>query len=786
MRALLVSLCSLLFLVSASYAQVSVFRGKVFDRKTGEPLELATVRIGDTTGTLTKADGSFRIKVNPGTYQVKISYTGYEPFDKKVRIDTGEVKKLKVRMVETGSLMRTVVISSSQYAKNLEEEVVTMEVIDEELMKNINATELGEAVDKSVGVQVQEGQISMRGGSSYSYGVGSRTAVLVDNINFASGDLGEAQLKHAPIENAEQIEVIKGASSVVYGSSALNGVVNVLTKWPERESKTELSLFTGAWGPPQKKQWAWWEQNTIPNFGGGSFHHSRKIKNVDFIAGGNLNRVDSYLWDGNEFRVRTNFKTRYHDPKKPGLTYGVNGNIMFENSGRFFLAYDLDTAGYLPAESGSDRYLRTNIDPHFKFVTEGGASHRVLMRYMNIFRFGGDSLINANSNLYSLDYQFQQRWNIDSNQVILTAGTPLSFGMSVSNLYPGRRITSSGAAYAQGEFKTDRLSLIGGVRYEYNSVDSAVVATIPVFRTGLNYRAGKATFIRSSWGQAYRLPSVGERFITEEFFILKIFPNEELTPERGWGYELGVKQGITINKWKGFLDFNVFWNEYQDFVEYRLGLYPPDGVTPNLEDHLGLKPLNVEKARVAGFEGSIFGKGKIGDFEIRTLAGYTYNYPGNLETDPEQQNLGVFLGNAVEGIFTRIQDTVDLAGALRGDSVTSSLLNFRTRHLVKGDIEVFYKDFSLGFTTYYGSFPERVEALYFLAVPSLGTYVDEHQRGDWVHGLRASWKWRDQEKERDKMKVSLIIKNLTNHTYALRPAKMEGPISATLQLRFFL
>ena len=773
--------------VTLSFSQIATLRGKIVDRNTGEPLELATVRLGDSTGTLTKADGSFRIKIVPGSYQLRISYTGYETYEKKVKLDSGEVKKLKVRMVETGSLMRTVVISSSQYAKNLEEEVVTMEVIDEELMKNINATELGEAVDKSVGVQVQEGQISIRGGSSYSYGVGSRTAVLVDNMGFASGDLGEAQLKFAPIENAEQIEVIKGASSVVYGSSALNGVVNVLTKWPGREPKTEITLFTGAWGPPKRREWQWWEKNTVPNFGGGYFNHSRKIGNMDFTAGGNLNRVNSFLWDGNEYRVRGNFKTRYHSQKNPGLTFGLNGNMMFENSGRFFLALDVDTAGYYPAESGSDRYLRTNIDPHFTFVTDKGASHRVLGRYMNVFRIAGDSLtVNANTNLYSLDYQFQQTLELkDSSRVIVTAGAPVSLGVSVSNLYPGRRITSSGAGYVQGEFKRDRLSVIGGVRYEYNSVDTVIVATIPVFRTGLNYRVGKATFLRSSWGQAYRLPSVGERFITEDFYTLKIFPNPDLLPEKGWGFEAGVKQGIRINKWQGFFDFNVFLNEYDNFVEYRLGFYPPPGQNIGLDD-LGLKPQNVEEARVAGFETSIFGKGKIGDFEFRTLSGYTYNYPGNLQSDTAQRNLGVFLQNAANGIFNRLGDPPPTDYNPINDTSQTSLLNYRNRHLIKGDVEVFYKDFSLGYALYYASFPERIENLYYLAIPSLLPFVQNNQDGDWVHGLRASWTWTDHEKQKDKMKVSFIVKNLTNHVYALRPARFEGPVNMTLQLRFFL
>jgi outer membrane receptor protein involved in Fe transport len=203
---------------------------------------------------------------------------------------------------------------------------------------------LGEVVSKTPGVLVQDGQISIRGGSSYSYGVGSRTAILSDGLSLASADLGEGQSKMASVENVKQVEVIKGASSVVYGSSALNGVVNVVTEWPtDVDPKTELEFNLGVYDNA-KLDYQNWDKRAQPFFGIINVNHQQRIKkDFQLVTGGNVTGVKSYLEGGDEFRVRGFFKFRHLNPKIQGLNYGVNGTCMYERSERFFFSKDLDT-----------------------------------------------------------------------------------------------------------------------------------------------------------------------------------------------------------------------------------------------------------------------------------------------------------------------------------------------------------------------------------------------------------------------------------------------------------
>jgi iron complex outermembrane receptor protein len=742
----------------------------------GEKLEKATVVLDGSAGGFTNEDGSLVLQTAAGPHQVEVRYLNFKTYRKEITVPRADTLKLKIAMESEVSDLEVVVISASQYEKKLEEETVSVEVIDNKLVKNNNATELGEAIDKSVGVQAQDGQITIRGGSAWAYGVGSRTAVLVDGLPFVSADLGEPQMKHAPLEILDQIEVLKGTSSVVYGSSALNGVVHLRTAWPGETPQTEFTIFNGVYGKPTRPELKWWDRKEIRGFNGMFFSHRQRYGNWDAVLGGNINQVRNYLQGGDENRIRLDAKTRYHSQKHEGLTYGLNANIMAEKSGRFYLASDLDSNAYRLADGSLDQYLRWVVDPHFNYLTPGGTHHRVLMRWMHVFREGTGDDPDAVSDLIHADYQYQRKLG---EHFTLTAGVPASLGFGRSNLYPGLLMTWSMAGYAQGEYSGERLSVIGGARLEASAVDVVFATTQPVLRLGANYRVGKNTFMRASWGQAYRLPTIGERFISATFSIIDIIPNANLKPERGWGLEYGVRQPVALSKWKGYVDFAAFWNEYDNFVDYTLGLWLPNGEPSSSFDDLGLKPQNVNEARIMGFEVSGFGQGKIGPIELRTLLGYTYTYPGNLDKDTTQQDLKIYLENAFRGVFNRYEDVKNEFGYVVEEN-SAKVMNFRMRHLFKADIELGYKDFSLGYTLYAASFPERWDLLFLLAVDGTTQFVDEHANTDFVHGIRGSWQF-------SKIgRASLLVKNLTNHEYLIRPGRLEPPRNFTLQLNFLL
>jgi len=806
MSSFLRCLVTLLFVSAGAIAQDVTLSGVITDAETGDPLVGASVVTEDGKGVTTDLDGKYSLKLAKKIHKVKYSFIGYEPKTKEVDLSSGAPIAKNVKLGMKSEQLDIVVVSASQYEKSIAEETVSMEVVSAKLIQNTNATDLGEAIDKTPGVTIQDSQVSIRGGSSWSYGVGTRTAVMQDGMSLMSADLGEPQLKQAPLENVEQIEVIKGASSVVYGSSALNGVVNVITGWPKSaKPKTTVTVFQKVYdNPPDlysdqtyetkvsrpypldpdstilvdtivhypKDTLKWWEDGDIRGSSGINFNHQRKIGRVDLVVGGNFLYHKSFLSDADDIRGGLNFKTRIHNKRKPALNYGLNGTMMYEHSGRFFLAENPNEGALRSAVPSNDKYFRLNLDPHLHSSSEKGLKHSLQSRYMFIMRIAD---VPAISHQVMVNYQFQKLWK----KWAITTGVPVNLGLSRSNLYTGIRTSYSSAIYAQGEFKTERLSAVAGVRYEIIGVDDFTETGSPVFRTGLNYKFGKATNLRASFGQSYRLPTIAERYLSEDLNnLVQVIPNRELVAEKGLSAELGLTQGVRISKWLAQLDFAMFYQQYKNLVEYgfvtrggasdSLFVGVPEGI------FVGLYPQNVSNALVAGYEFGLRSQGYIGPVEINALVGYTYNYPVNLDS-AKNYGAGQYLGEFFQYMSNRVeQDNNDV----------EKLLKLRPRHLVKGDIQVGYKKAKVGFTLIYGSYPENIPDTETDAVDlisgELGAterYSKAHEKGDLVMNLRASYQVLDQ------LKVSFIVNNVTNRVYSYRPSKVEPIRNFTLQLR---
>ncbi|MBK8472015.1 MAG: TonB-dependent receptor [Sphingobacteriales bacterium] len=178
------------------------------------------------------------------------------------------------------------------------------------------------------------------------------------------------------------------------------------------------------------------------------------------------------------------------------------------------------------------------------------------------------------------EYQFQKRF--EQAKLVTTAGVVGTRIISNAELFQDTtRYATNIAGYLQVDKKFfDRLNISLGARYEYNKVEDVSEAK-PVFRAGLNYEVAKYTFLRVSWGQGYRFPTIAEKYVRTdlgEYVVggipieLGIFPNINLKSETGWSAELGIKQGLQLGDWRGFIDVTGFINQYNDMMEFTFGI----------------------------------------------------------------------------------------------------------------------------------------------------------------------------------------------------------------------
>ncbi|MBL7916755.1 MAG: TonB-dependent receptor plug domain-containing protein, partial [Bacteroidia bacterium] len=321
--------------------EFAYLKGKVTDIQTQEVLVGAIVSNGLKNVTQTDLEGNFLLKLKAGKQQIDCNYTGYKKISETVTAKLGDTIFLNFEL-KSSSALDEVVISAGRYEQKIGEVTVSMDVIKPSLIENKNSTQLDQIINQVPGVTVADGQASIRGGSGFSYGAGSRVLMLVDEMPMLSADAGDIKWNYLPLENVEQIEVIKGASSALYGSSALNGVIHLRTAYAKDKPITNVTSFFGFYDAP-RNTYKWWK-GTSQFQKGINISHAEKIDNFDVVVGGHMFSDDGFRYLDNETRGRLNTGVRYNFKKVPGLAIGVNTNMMQTKGGLFFLWQSYDSA----------------------------------------------------------------------------------------------------------------------------------------------------------------------------------------------------------------------------------------------------------------------------------------------------------------------------------------------------------------------------------------------------------------------------------------------------------
>lgn len=773
MKELLVWVTLILSTIIQLNAQTQIL-GKVVDGETDEPLiGLSVMLKGSNIGTVTDLEGNYSLSIEEQGKQILVfSYVGYQTLEKKITIADEQAITMNIKMT-SGLLGEVVIVTDGKYEKKLEESTVSVDVINQQMIENNNVTSLDDVVKKVSGVQLMDGQVSIRSGAGYAYGAGSRVSFLVDGQLLLSAELSDVKWNFIPIENAEQIEVIKGAASVLYGSGALNGVINVRTAYPKKNKPyTAFTLYSGVYSQPRTDSTRWYDPKENfgeqPMFMGAFFAHRQKMfdDNFDLVLGGNFHIENGFIKGNDERRFRINFNTRYRPSEQEGrLFFGVNGNIMYHEISQFFLAKDMYENAYRNiSEGGRDRYTSITIDPYVTVFDDFENKHDIRARWFRISKERGGKGKNSNGDLMSLEYQFQREFNHGWR---LTAGLLGQHFRANSILFadpndPNNEKAlfggSSFAAYAQVDKKFfDRLTATVGVRWEGFLVDTAFTPALPITRFGLNFEASKNDYIRASFGQGFRFPSLAERYINEPIptngISVSVFPNPNIRPETGWSAELAYRHNFIFPNFRFYTDLAFFWMEYQNMVEYSLVFSPS----------IGFQSQNIGGARIAGWELSLGSEGRIGKVPLRIWGGYTYSSPGDLERFPEQKKVGVYLKH----LFQDFAKGID-----RNDQdIYKRILKYRSLHTFRMDVETEYKGFIVGSSLNFNSFIHGIDQVFVFGfiTPGMSKFRDVHNKGAWIWDLRLGYRFNK------KQNLSLVINNVLNTEYASRPARMGQP-----------
>lgn len=749
-------------LCSISLVSQTTVTGTVHDMDTGDPLVGAYI-ISPQYSAVSDVDGGFSLAVESLPITATISYIGFDD----VTVQWTTAGPHIVTLQPTANILDIMTVTGSRYEQRLSESTVSVEVLKPDLIRSVNTVDIDAALDKVPGVQMVDGQANIRGGSGYSYGAGSRVMLLIDDMPALQVDAGFPNWGDIPVENIAQVEVLKGAASALYGSSALNGIINIRTGIPTATPRTEVSAAYTTFGNLPDSTQQWYGDTTRYQYNV-SLLHKQKFGKLDLVLGGFITKLESFNRFTFQNRLRGNVKLQYQLSDKAFIR--LNTLVNSGDNGDFFIwSQNGGGSRYEPfmGNTATSKNFRYFIDPSLHIEDTYGNTHKLLTRYHYINNENNNDQGNTSRTMYG-EYQVQRQ--LEDLGVNIAAGAVAQVSnINAELLGDTTFVNRNYATYLQVDKKLwDKLNVSGGLRYEYNEQQTPEEfngIVVPageisegrlIARAGTSYEYAPFSAVRASWGQGYRFPTITEKFITTTFGGFNILPNPALQSESGWTAELGVKQAFKLGNLKGYVDLAYFVSEYQDMTEF----------TADLSDfnNIGFQSLNVGDTRIQGADIGIFTNSKIGKVDVSLYGGYTY-------LDPKYQNF---------------EDSILLAGL----STDQNFLKYRVAHNSKWDLQLSYKGFTIGGAVFYNShvvnIDSPIEALrvpttdggvFLLDLFGVQDFREENNNGYVRLDLRAAYTYKQ-------AKVTFLVNNVLNEEYTNRPGLMEAPINYSVRLDY--
>ena len=214
-----------------AFGQTGSIRGRVSEANENIPLAGADIRIkGTSQGTMTDDQGIFVLQNVPiGEINLLVSYLGYKPLKKTIKIEAGHESSVDFYLEQKILSTDEVVVTSTRYEKHLKDVSLPLTVVKSNQINEISPITVSEALQTEPAISLSRDgiwatQVNIRGLSRQNI------ITLVDGNRIETSTNLAAGLSLIDVNNIERIEVIKGAASSLYGSGAMGGVVNIITK----------------------------------------------------------------------------------------------------------------------------------------------------------------------------------------------------------------------------------------------------------------------------------------------------------------------------------------------------------------------------------------------------------------------------------------------------------------------------------------------------------------------------------------------------------------------------
>lgn len=505
--------------------------GHVLDKSTREHLPFVTIQLkGTTIGTTTDETGHYFLKNLPqGKFTLEVKMIGYKTISQEVNIVAKKTMELDFELEEESIALNTVVVSANRNETNRMLAPSLVSVLDVKMLENTNSKNLAQALNFQPGLRVEDNcqncgftQVRINGLE------GAYSQILIDSRPIYGALTGVYGLEQIPTNMVERVEVIRGGGSSLFGSSAIGGVINIITKEPNRNSGDLSHTFTSINGKAT-------ENNTM--FNASIVSDNRKMGLM--LYGQNRDRK-GYDHDGDGFTEMPMLKNRsfgFRSFVKTGLYSKLT--LEYHNMHEFRRGGDNLTLQPFQAmvteqlehyiNGGGVNYTLNTPDLKNRFNLYASAQHTLRKSYYgagnpvkaldeDVTKLNPKEIANLNKRLgsfgrstellYHVGGQYTR--NIDRFLFMpaeLTAGleylnnqlTDIS-GYRTENI---NQSTKTASAFLQNEWKNDNWGILFGGR-----VDKHSLVKSPIFspRANIRYNPNGNINFRLSYSEGFRAP----------------------------------------------------------------------------------------------------------------------------------------------------------------------------------------------------------------------------------------------------------------------------------------
>ncbi|CAH0999100.1 Vitamin B12 transporter BtuB [Neolewinella maritima] len=542
---LLALLCS-----AQGYAQTGWVVGSVVSD--GEPVSFATVGLADgTLGTVAELDGTFVLELPAGEQTVRISALGQQTATETLLVMEGDTTVLDLVLEAGAAVLDDIVVTGTMKAVSRSNSPVPVEVFTANYFRANPTPSVFESLQTVNGVRPQLNCAVCNTGDIHINGLeGPYTMVLIDGMPIVSGLSTVYGLTGIPQSLIERVEVVKGPASTLYGSEAVGGLINVITKAPEDAPLVAADVMVSGWG----------EVNTDLGL-------KLKVGKAQSLLGLNyFNYQQPQDNNGDGFtdvtlQDRLSVFNKWSFRRAADRIFTLAGRYVYED--RFGGQLDWDRG-----DRGGDQVYGESIYTNrwetfgtyqlpvpgrvmFQFSTNGHYQNSVYgqtvydaTQYVGFGQLTWNKQVGAHDLLLGASYRYT--WYDDN--------TPATTEVSRIRL-PG--------AFVQDELRlnTNNILLLG-LRYDYNSLHGSILTP------RLNYKWNSASgldIIRLSIGNGYRVANV----FTEDHAALtgarEVRFADELLPETSWNTNVNYvrkffSRGGTVVGLDGSLWYTRFGN----------------------------------------------------------------------------------------------------------------------------------------------------------------------------------------------------------------------------------